>query len=261
MIHNSSVIDKKAEIGNEVKVGPFCYIGPEVQISDRVELISNVHIEGNVRVGKGTKIFPFASIGTPPQDLKYKGEANSIEIGENNVIREYVTINPGTKGGGEKTIIGNNCLLMISSHVAHDCHIGNNVVIANNVPLGGHVIIEDSVVIGGNSAVQQFTRIGRLAMIGGMTGVLKDVIPFGLSFGNRNYLRGINLIGLKRKKYDYKKIMELDEAFKKIFSSKNLHKNLSKINGEYKGNDLVKEVINFIEKDKKRPICTPDSKK
>ena len=261
MIHNSSVIDKKAEIGNEVKVGPFCYIGPEVQISDRVELISNVHIEGNVRVGKGTKIFPFASIGTPPQDLKYKGEANSIEIGENNVIREYVTINPGTKGGGEKTIIGNNCLLMISSHVAHDCHIGNNVVIANNVPLGGHVIIEDSVVIGGNSAVQQFTRIGRLAMIGGMTGVLKDVIPFGLSFGNRNYLRGINLIGLKRKKYDYKKIMELNEAFKKIFSSKNLHKNLSKINGEYKGNDLVKEVINFIEKDKKRPICTPDSKK
>ena len=261
MIHNSSVIDKKAKIGNEVKVGPFCYIGPEVQISDGVELISNVHIEGNVRVGKGTKIFPFASIGTSPQDLKYKGEANSLEIGENNVIREYVTINPGTKGGGEKTIIGNNCLLMISSHVAHDCHIGNNVVIANNVPLGGHVIIEDSVVIGGNSAVQQFTRIGRLAMIGGMTGVLKDVIPFGLSFGNRNYLRGINLIGLKRKKYDYKKIMELDEAFKKIFSSKNLYKNLSKINGEYRENDLVKEVINFIEKDKKRPICTPDSKK
>ena len=148
---------------------------------------------------------------------------------------------------------------MISSHVAHDCHIGNNVVIANNVPLGGHVIIEDSVVIGGNSAVQQFTRIGRLAMIGGMTGVLKDVIPFGLSFGNRNYLRGINIIGLKRKKYDNKKIMELDKAYKKIFSSKNLHKNLSKINGENKENDLVTEVIDFIAKDKKRPICTPQS--
>ena len=260
MIHNSSIIDKKAKIGNEVRVGPFCYVGPEVQISDRVELISNVHIEGNVKVGKGTKIFPFASIGTPPQDLKYKGEANSLEIGENNVIREYVTINPGTKGGGAKTIIGNNCLLMISSHVAHDCHIGNNVVIANNVPLGGHVTIEDSVVIGGNSAVQQFTRIGRLAMIGGMTGVLKDVIPFGLSFGNRNYLRGINIIGLKRKKYDNKKIMELDKAYKKIFSSKNLHKNLSKVNGEYKENDLVTEVIDFLAKDKKRPICTPQSK-
>ena len=202
MIHNSSVIDKKAKIGKNVKVGPFCYIGPQVQISEGVELISNIHIEGNTKIGIGTKIFPFASIGTVPQDLKYQGEDNSLEIGENNTIREYVTINPGTKGGGSKTIIGNNCLLMISSHVAHDCNIGNDVVIANNVPLGGHVTIEDSVVIGGNSAVQQFTRIGRLAMIGGMTGVLKDVIPFGLSFGNRNYLRGINIIGLKRKKYN-----------------------------------------------------------
>ena len=257
MIHNSSIIDRKAKIGKNVKIGPFCYIGPNVQISDSVELISNVHIEGNTKIGKGTKIFPFASIGTAPQDLKFKGENNSLEIGEENTIREYVTINPGTRGGGGKTVIGNNCLLMISSHIAHDCHIGNNVVIANNVPLGGHVTIEDSVVIGGNSAVQQFTRIGRLAMIGGMTGVLKDVIPFGLSFGNRNYLRGINLIGLKRKKYENKKILELDAAFKKIFSSKNLHENLNKINGEYKDNDLVAEVINFISKDKKRPICTP----
>ena len=260
MIHNSSVIEKEAKIGRNVKVGPFCYVGSQVQISDGVELISNVHIEGNTKIGKGTKIFPFASIGTQPQDLKYKGESSSLEIGENNTIREYVTINPGTEGGGRKTIIGNNCLLMISSHIAHDCNIGNDVVIANNVPLGGHVTIEDSVVIGGNSAVQQFTRIGRLAMIGGMTGVLKDVIPFGLSFGNRNYLRGINLIGLKRKKYSNKAIMELDSAFKEIFSSKNLHENLSKINGEYKDNDLVKEVINFITKDKKRPICTPLSK-
>ena len=260
MIHNSSVIEKEAKIGRNVKVGPFCYVGSQVQISDGVELISNVHIEGNTKIGKGTKIFPFASIGTQPQDLKYKGESSSLEIGENNTIREYVTINPGTEGGGRKTIIGNNCLLMISSHIAHDCNIGNDVVIANNVPLGGHVTIEDSVVIGGNSAVQQFTRIGRLAMIGGMTGVLKDVIPFGLSFGNRNYLRGINLIGLKRKKYNNKAIMELDSAFKEIFSSKNLHEDLSKINGEYKDNDLVKEVINFIAKDKKRPICTPLSK-
>ena len=257
MIHNSSVIDKKAKIGKNVKIGPFCFIGPKVQINNNVELISNVHIEGKTMVGEGTKIYPFSSVGTPPQDKKYKGEDNSLEIGKNNIIREYVTINPGTKGGGEKTIIGDNCLLMISSHVAHDCKIGNNVVIANNVPLGGHVTIEDSVVIGGNSAVQQFTRIGRLAMIGGMTGVLKDVIPFGLSFGNRNYLRGINLIGLKRNKYNNKEIMELDQAFKKIFSSKNLHENLTKINGEYKENNLVKEVIDFIGKDKKRPICAP----
>ena len=146
---------------------------------------------------------------------------------------------------------------MISSHVAHDCHIGNNVIIANNVPLGGHVTIEDNVVIGGNSAVQQFTRIGRLAMIGGMTGVLRDVIPFAMSFGNRNYLRGLNLVGLRKKKYKNKDIIELNEAYQKIFSSKNLHENLSKINGEFKENNLVQEVTGFISKDKKRPICSP----
>ena len=207
MIHTSSIISKKAKIGNNVKIGPFCNIGEFVQLEDNIELISNVHIEGNTRIGKGTKIFPFASIGTAPQDLKYKNELTSLLIGDNNTIREYVTINPGTEGGGGKTVIGNNCLFMISSHVAHDCKVGNDVIIANNVPLGGHVTIEDSVIIGGNSAVQQHTRIGRLAMIGGMTGVLKDVIPFGLSVGNRNHLQGINLIGLRRKNYENKKIM------------------------------------------------------
>ena len=259
MIHSSSVIDKKAKISKNAIIGPFCNVGPNVVLEDNVNLISNVHIEGNTFVGKGTKIFPYASIGTQPQDLKFKGEKNSLLIGQNNLIREYVTINPGTEGGGSKTIIGNNCLFMISSHIAHDCKIGNNVIIANNVPLGGHVTIEDSVVIGGNSAVQQFTRIGRLAMIGGMTGVLKDVIPFGLSIGNRNFLQGLNLIGLRRHKYDNQKIMGLDKAYKEIFSSKNLHENLGKINGEYKDNELVGEVIKFIEKDKKRPICSPEN--
>ena len=259
MIHNSSVIDKKAKISKNVKIGPFCYVGPNVELQENVELVSNVHIEGTTCIGNGTKIFPFASIGTQPQDLKYKNEKNSLSIGKNNIIREYVTINPGTEGGGTKTSIGDNCLFMISSHIAHDCIIGNNVIIANNVPLGGHVTIEDSVVIGGNSAVQQFTRIGRLAMIGGMTGVLKDVIPFGLSIGNRNYLQGLNLIGLRRKKYENKLIIGLDKAYKEIFSSKNLYENLSKINGEYKDNKLVSEVIKFIEKDKKRPICSPPS--
>ena len=159
MIHNSSVVDKKAKIQRNVKIGPFCFVGPDVELQEGVELISNVHIEGNTKIGRGTKVFPFASIGTIPQDLKYNGESNSVVIGENNLIREYVTINPGTKGGGGKTIIGNNCLFMISSHIAHDCKVGNNVVIANNVPLGGHVTLEDSVVIGGNSAVQQLSLI------------------------------------------------------------------------------------------------------
>ena len=260
MIHNSSIIDKKAKIGKNVKIGPFCFVGPKVQINDNVELISNVHIEGKTIVGEGTKIYPFSSIGTPPQDKKYKGEDNSLEIGKNNIIREYVTINPGTKGGGEKTTIGDNCLLMISSHVAHDCKIGNNVVIANNVPLGGHVTIEDSVVIGGNSAVQQFTRIGKLAMIGGMTGVLHDVIPYGLSIGNRNFLQGLNLIGLRRANFKNKDILGLIEAYKEIFSTKNLTDNLSKLNGEFKENPLVKDIIEFITKDKKRSICTPFTK-
>ena len=259
MIHKSSIIDPKAQIHKNVKIGPFCSIGPDVILDENVELVSNVHIEGHTKIGTGTKIFPFASIGTQPQDLKYKGEKTSLEIGKNNLIREYVTINPGTAGGGSKTNIGNDCLFMISSHIAHDCQIGNNVIIANNVPLGGHVTIEDSVVIGGNSAVQQFTRIGRLAMIGGMTGVLKDVIPFGLSIGNRNFLQGLNLIGLRRHKYENQKIKGLDKAYKEIFSSKNLYENLGKINGEYKDNELVGEVIKFIEKDKKRPICSPSN--
>ena len=257
MIHKTSIIDKNAKISKTAKIGPYSIIGSNVEIGDEVEIHSHTNIVGNTKIGSGTKIFPFASIGTQPQDLKYKGEKNSLVIGKNNIIREYVTINPGTKDGGTITKIGDNCLFMISSHIAHDCQIGNNVVIANNVPLGGHVIIEDSVIIGGNSAVQQFTRIGRLAMVGGMTGVLKDVIPFGLSFGNRNYLKGINLIGLRRNKYKNKIIMELDEAYKKIFSSENLHENLSKINGEFKDNKLVQEVTEFISKDKKRPICLP----
>jgi UDP-N-acetylglucosamine acyltransferase len=257
MIHSSSFISKKAKIGSNVKIGPFCNVGDFVELDEGVELIANVHIEGKTKIGKETKIFPFASIGTTPQDLKYNNEPNSLIIGERNTIREYVTINPGTAGGGGQTIVGNDCLLMISSHVAHDCKVGNNVIIANNVPLGGHVTIEDSVVIGGNSAVQQFTRIGRMAMIGGMTGVLKDVIPFGLSVGNRNHLQGLNLIGLRRKNYENKEIMDLDKAYKEIFSSKKLHENLNKINDKFKGNELVNEVVNFIARDKKRPICTP----
>jgi UDP-N-acetylglucosamine acyltransferase len=257
MIHKTSIIDPRAKVSQNVRIGPYTIVGPNVEIEEEVEIHSHVNICGYSKIGKGTKIFPFASIGTQPQDLKYKGEKNILVVGNNNTIREYVTINPGTEGGGGITKIGNNCLFMISSHVAHDCKIGNNVVIANNVPLGGHVIIEDGVIIGGNSAVQQFTRIGRLAMIGGMTGVLKDVIPFGLSFGNRNFLKGINIIGLKRKSYDNRKIIQLNEAYEKIFSSLNLHENLNKINGEYKDNDLVQEVTNFIAKDKKRPICSP----
>ena len=260
MIHNSSVIDKQAKVAQSVKIGPFCYVGPNVELSDNVELISNVHIEGNTKIGSGTRIFPFASIGTQPQDLKFKNEKNSLLIGEKNTIREYVTINPGTVQGGGITTVGNNNLIMISAHIAHDCIIGNNIVIANSAAIAGHAQIDDHVVIGGNCGVQQFTRIGKMAMIGGMTGVSRDVIPYGLSTGNRNYLNGINVVGLRRNKKSNKEIIGLTDAYKEIFKTKNLNDNLNRLNGEFKDNNLVKEVVDFIKEDKKRPICTPFSK-
>ena len=260
MIHKTAIIDSKAKVSSSVKIGPYTVIAPNVEIGEDVIIHSHVNISGNTKIGDGTIIFPFASIGNVPQDLKYKGEDTKLEIGKNNKIREYVTISPGTEGGGGLTKIGNNCLFMISSHIAHDCNVGNNVIIANNVPLGGHVTIEDNVVIGGNSAVQQFTRIGKLAMVGGMTGVLHDVIPYGLSIGNRNYLQGLNLIGLRRSNFDNKNILGLIEAYKEIFATKNLTDNLNKLNGVFKENPLVKDVIDFITKDKKRSICTPFSK-
>ena len=259
MIHKTAIVDPKAKISLNVDIGAYTVIGPNVEIAENTVIHSHVSISGNTKIGKQNKIYPFASIGNDPQDLKYNGEKTKLIIGDKNTIREYVTINTGTIGGGQETKIGNNCLFMISSHVAHDCLVGNNVIIANNVPLGGHAIIEDNVVIGGNSAVQQFTRIGKMAMIGGMTGVLHDVIPYGLSIGNRNFLQGLNLIGLRRAKFNNKEILGLSEAYKKIFSTKNLTKNIITLNDSYKDNPLVKNVINFISKDKKRPICTPFS--
>ena len=258
MIHKTAIIDSKAKLDKNVQVGPYSVIGPNVEIGEDTIIQSHVNISGNTKIGKGNKIYPFVSMNDP-QDLKYNGEPTNLTIGDNNKIREYVTINPGTVGGGGKTVIGNNCLFMISSHVAHDCYVGNNVIIANNVPLGGHAIIEDNVVIGGNSAVQQFTRIGKMAMIGGMTGVLHDVIPYGLSTGNRNSLQGLNLIGLRRAKFENKDILGLSEAYKEIFATKNINENINKLNGSFQENPLVKNVIDFITKDKKRSICTPFS--
>ena len=258
MIHKTSIIDPKAKIASNVEIGPYCVIGPQVEIGENTIIKSHVNISCNTIIGKKNIIYPFVSINEP-QDLKFNGEETKLIIGDNNKIREYVTINPGTSGGGGKTVIGNNCLFMICSHIAHDCQVGDNVIIANNVPLGGHAIIEDNVVIGGNSAVQQFTRIGKMAMIGGMTGVMHDVIPYGLSTGNRNSLQGINLIGLRRAKFENKDILVLSEAYNKIFATKNINENISKLNNSIKENPLVKNVIDFITKDKKRSICTPFS--
>ena len=260
MIHETAIIDPKAKISKNVKIGAYSIIGPNVSIGENTKIYGHVNITGNTFIGKDNIISPFASLGSEPQDLKYDNEETKLVIGNNNKIREYVTINIGTVGGGGVTTINNNCLFMVSSHIAHDCKIGNNVIVANNVAIAGHAIIEDSVIIGGNSAVQQFTRIGKMAMIGGMTGVEKDVIPYGLSLGNRNYLDGLNLIGLRRKEVNNKDIKLLIEAYKVIFKTEQFTQNLSKLNGQFKNNVMVNEVIDFITRQKKRPICTPFSK-
>ena len=260
MIHKTAIIDSNAKISENVKIGPYSVVGPDVEIGEGTVVQSHVNISGKTIIGNNNQIYPFASIGNDPQDLKYKGEKTLLEIGDNNKIREYVTINPGTEGGGGKTQVGNNCLFMVSSHIAHDCIVGDNVILANNVPLGGHAHVDSNAIIGGNSAVQQFTRVGKFAMIGGMCGVVRDVIPYGIAHGNRSILQGLNLIGLRRKKISNKEILSLSEAYKLIFKNENLTENLSNLSNDLRKNELVSEVVNFIEKDKKRPICTPFSK-
>ena len=261
MIHKSALIDSKAKISDNVDIGPYCVIGPGVIIKENTKLHSHVNIKGNTTIGKNNEIFPFVSIGTDPQDLKYKGEKNSIIIGDNNKFREYVNINPGTAQGGTITKIGSNNLLMVYCHVAHDCNLGNNIVLANNVQVGGHVIIEDNAIVGGSCAIHQFSRIGQLSMVGGMTGVLSDVIPFGLSLGNRNNLVGLNLIGLRRAKISNENIKILQKFYDKVFYNQNFRSNLENINTDMKENKYVKTIIDFINSDKKRPISLPENVK
>ena len=249
-ISKSSIISEGAQIANSVSIGDFCYIGPNVSINENCKIMSHVHISGDTTIGTGNIIYPFASIGTDPQDLKFKGEKNKLIIGNNNKIREYVTINPGTELGGGVTTIGNDCLLMISSHIAHDCVIADNVIIANNVPIAGHCIIENDVIIGGNSAVQQFCNIGKGAMIGGMTGVNKNVLPYTLVTGNRCAYENLNLIGLKRKNFNNSTITE----YKKFIESKNFN------NSEFENNDnsLILEAKQFLKRNINKLICIPD---
>ena len=261
-IHNTAIIDKKAKLGNYTNVGPYSIIGPNVQIKSRVKIHSNVNIQGYTVINEDTEIFPFASIGTIPQDLKYHGEKSKLIIGKKNTIREHVTINPGTKGGGLITKIGNNCLLMVGSHVAHDCIIGNNVIMANNATLGGHVKIDEFAIIGGLSAVHQYVRIGKHAMVGGMSGVENDVIPYGSVMGNRAYLSGLNIIGLKRRGFNRKQIHDLRTAFRLIFSIEGTAferlKDAVKI---YKKNKVVMDIVRFIKnKSSSRGICQAKQK-
>ena len=259
MIHDTAIISETSKLGDNVEIGAYSIIGPNVKISNNTKIHSHVNITGNTSIGSGNEIFPFSSIGTPPQDLKYKGEKNSLIIGDNNKFREYVNINPGTEQGGGVTKIGNNNLFMVYCHVAHDCTVSNNIVLANNVQVGGHVSIQNNAIIGGSCALHQFSRIGESSMIGGMTGVLSDVIPFGLSLGNRNSLAGLNLIGLRRAKVSNENIKIIQEAYNTIFKSANFRSNIENLNSDIKKNQFVSKIIDFINSDKKRAIAVPEN--
>ena len=259
MIHKTAVVDKKAEISGKAIIGPYSIVGPNVKIGEGVEIQSHVNITGNTIIGNNTKIFPFASVGTNPQDLKYKGEQSSLKIGNNNIFREYVTVNPGTKGGGLITKIGDNCLFMISCHVAHDCMIGNNVILVNNASLAGHVIIDDFAIIGALSGVHQFCRIGKHSMIGAMSGIDSDVIPYGTVVGNRAFLSGLNIIGLKRRGFNKSIIQDLKKAYGVLFVSNEgtISERIKEVSEDFNNNEPVMEIVEFLTQEKSRSICKP----
>lgn len=259
-IHPSAIIEKSAQLGDGVKIGPYCVIGANVKLGNNVTLKSHVAVDGYTTIGESTIVFPFASLGSAPQDLKYAGEKSELIIGKNNKIREHVTMNPGTAGDKMKTVVGDNCLFMMSSHVAHDCVIGNNVILANNATLAGHVEVGDYAIIGGLSAVHQFVRIGPFAMIGGMSGVEHDVIPFGLVKGERAHLAGLNYIGLERRGFTKEQVQSLLKAFKQIFEGEGtLSERTAKVATDYKDEQAVMRVIDFIRAKEGRSVLQPKS--
>lgn len=257
-IHQTAIVSPGARIAQSVEVGPYCVIGPNVVLNENVRLISHVHIEGRTTIGEGTCIYPFSSLGTPPQDLKYEGEASELLIGRNNTIREHVTMNPGTKHGAMKTVIGDNCLFMVATHVAHDCVIGDNVIMANNATLAGHVQVGDFAVLGGLSAVHQFVRIGAHAIIGGMSGVENDVIPFGRVKGERAFLAGLNLVGLERRGFSKEKIRGLQRAFNQLFGDEGtMDQRIEMVAADCAEDELIMSIINFAREKTRFPLCQP----
>jgi UDP-N-acetylglucosamine acyltransferase len=257
-IHPTAVVDPNARLAASVTVGPFCVIGPHVELHDQVELVSLVAIAGHTTVGEGTRIYPFASIGHRPQDLKYKGEDSTLVIGRNNQIREYVTMNPGTENGGNVTSIGDNCMIMVGCHIAHDCRVGDNVVFANNATLAGHVTVGDHAVLGGLSGVHQFARIGKHAMVGGNSGVEHDVIPYGAVIGNRARLSGLNIVGLKRRGFSRDDIHTLRDAYRTLFAPEGtLQERLAEVEERFRANALVADILDFIRADSSRALCLP----
>ncbi len=258
-IHPTAVIEQGAVLGEGVKIGPYCVIGPNVKLGKNVQLKSHVVIDGYTTIGDGTIVFPFASLGHAPQDLKYAGEKSELIIGKNNKIREHVTMNPGTAGDKLKTIVGDNCLFMMSTHVAHDCVVGNNVIMSNNATLAGHVEVGDFAILGGLSAVHQFVRIGPYAMIGGMSGVGYDVIPFGLVKGEYAHLAGLNFVGLERRGFSKDQTRVLLKAFRDIFedNSGTLAERTNKAASEFKDDEAVMRMVDFIRAKEGRSVLQP----
>jgi UDP-N-acetylglucosamine acyltransferase len=254
-VHPRALVAAGARIGDNVTIGPWCQIGPDVTIEDGANLISHVVVDGQTKIGAESVLYPFVTVGMAPQDLKYKGEPTRCEIGARCHLREHVTVHRGTVTGSGLTHVGDGCLLMAGVHVAHDCEIGNNVVIANNVLLGGHVHIGPYAVLGGGAAVHQFTRIGRAAMIGGMAGVERDVIPFATVMGNRAYLAGLNIIGLRRRGYDRAQINAVRGAFKLMFLGPGVFNDrVEEARQTYAAEPLVLEMLDFIASSGKRGL-------
>jgi UDP-N-acetylglucosamine acyltransferase len=257
-IHATAVVAAGAVLGEDAVVGPYCVIGEHVVLGAGVSLKSHVVVDGRTTIGAGTRIFPFASIGHETQDLKYAGEPSALEIGRDNTIREHVTINPGTAGGGMVTRVGDHCLLMVGAHVAHDCRIGDHVILVNNATLGGHVVVEDYAILGGLSAVHQFVRIGRHAMIGGMSGVERDVIPYGLVIGDRARLTGLNIVGMQRRGFSRNDIQGLRSAYQFLFQpGGTLSDRVDEAAERFHGIGPVEDIIAFIRADSSRAICQP----
>lgn len=259
-IHPSAIVAAGARLGEGVEIGPFCVVGEHVELGPNVRLHSHVVVEGHTKIGARCTVFPFASIGHQPQDLKFKGEPSRLEIGEDTIIREHVTMNPGTSGGGMLTRVGSRCLIMVGSHVAHDCKLGDNVIMANNATLGGHVVVEDFAFLGGLCAVHQFVRIGRHAMVGGMSGVENDVIPYGSVMGDRARLGGLNLVGLKRRGFSREDIHSLRTAYRLLFAQEGtMAERIGDVAQLFIATKPVQEIVDFIKADSQRALCQPRS--
>ena len=257
-LHPTAIMAPGAILAEDVIVGPYCIVGEDVTLAAGVTLGSHAVIDGRTIIGEGTRVFPFASIGLEPQDLKYRGEQSELVIGRNNTIREYVTMNPGTAGGGMVTRVGDNCLFMVGAHVAHDCQIANHVIMANNATLAGHVVIEEYAVLGGLCAIHQYVRIGKHAMIGGMSGVERDVIPYGQVMGDRARLCGLNIIGMQRRGFSREDIQGLRNAYQILFSSDGtLSDRVTEAAERFTGIGPVDDIIDFIRADSSRAICQP----